>query len=139
MNESYDPLEHVWKCLKADTAELAGNPHLEKRLMNEMNKPIARRPLWRKMAIAAGLMIGCLVLSGGIAAAAGYNPFKTLTVFFSGDGKLVITDENGNPVSGELVNIDVKEAGGQKQVTVQLNADKQGGTVTLKPIEPAKK
>lgn len=137
MHESHDPLEHVWKCLKADTAELAGNPLLEKRLMNEMNKPIARRPFWRKMAIAAGLLLGCLVLSGGIAAAAGYNPFKTLTVFFGNDGKAIITDENGNQISSDAVKLDVQEVNGQKQVTVELKAD-GNGKVNLQSVAPPK-
>ena len=139
MHESHDPLEHVWKTLKADTAELAGNPLLENRLMIEMNKPRAKRSVWRKLAIAAGLLLGCMVLGGGIAAAAGYNPFKSLYIFIGNDGKPVITDEHGNSVHAELVNIDVKDANGQKEVTVRFNPGEQGGTVTLKPTEQPKK
>lgn len=132
-----DPLDHMWQCLKADSNELAVNPQLEKRLMNEMNRSRSPRPAWKKLAIAAGLLLGCLVLSGGIAMAAGYNPFKTFFVTFDGNN-VVVTDETGQQVSGELVNYEVKEANGQKEVTVQIHGGQQGKTMKLQTVPPPK-
>lgn len=129
MKPSNDSLTRAWELLKADSIEAADNPLLENRLMNEMKKSATPHTWKRKLALAAALVIGFLAVGSGIAVAAGYNPFKTLTVFFQ-DGKVVITDENGNQVSGDNVKIDVKEEGGQKQVTVELKAG-PGGTVKM--------
>lgn len=124
MNSSNDSLKRAWELLRADSMESVDNPLLENRLMNEMKRHATPRSWKRKLALAAALLIGFMAVGSGIAVAAGYNPFRTLTIFFQ-DGNVVITDENGHAVSGELVDLKVKEEGGQKEITVQLKGTAQ--------------
>lgn len=130
-----DPLDHMWQCLQADSAESADNPLLEKRLMNEMNQPTKTTPRWRKYAIAAGVMLGVLSLGTGIAVATGYNPFKTYSVTLD-QGHVTVVDENGTPVPPEALNIEVKEENGQTRVTARIEAT-PGTTVKVKAGTPA--
>lgn len=120
MIHSDDPLQRAWEVLKADSLELAPQPQLEKRLMNEMHAKTTAHPWRRKLLIAAGLLIGLLIAGTGICVAAGYNPFKTITVMFDGTD-VHITDENGNAVSGELVEMKVVEENGVKMMEFTIN------------------
>ena len=121
-----DPLDHMWKVLRADSTELANNPQLEKRLMQEMNKMQKPYSPWRKVAIAAGVLVGCLALGSGIAVAAGYNP---LQLFYVVAGSSVVLDEQGNPTDAvKVVSNTVDPATGQRTVTVQSNVP---GTSTI--------
>lgn len=131
MKQPHDPLEHAWKCLKADSAELVDNPLLEKRLMNEMNIQKAVRPRWRKLAIAAGLILGFLVLGGGIAAAAGFNPFKTFVIMFSNDGQVTVMDENGNPVADGALKVDVQKSADGSQVIITAVPNQPGAEIKI--------
>ncbi|HQR43488.1 MAG TPA: hypothetical protein PLX97_12405 [Gemmatales bacterium] len=121
-----DPLDHMWKVLRADSSELANNTQLEKRLMQEMNKMQKPNSLWRKVAIAAGVLAGCLALGSGIAVAAGYNP---LQLFYVVAGTSVVLDENGNPTDAvKVVSDTVDPATGQRTVQVQSSVP---GTSTI--------
>lgn len=133
-----DPLQRAWELLKADSPELAPQPQLEKRLMNAMNTKTSAQPWRRKLLIAAGLLLGFLVAGTGICVAAGYNPFKTITVMFDGTD-VHITDENGNSVSGEVVDMQIAEDKGVKQMTITINgSDGQQGLATWESA-PVKK
>jgi hypothetical protein len=117
-----DLLQRAWEVLKADSIELAPQPLLEKRLMKAMIMQTTKRTWQRKLLIAAGLLLSFLIAGTGICVAAGYNPFKTITVMFDGN-KVHITDENGNAVSGELVDMKVVEENGVElmEITVESN------------------
>lgn len=129
-------LDHAWKTLQADSTELPDNPHLEKRLMQELHRQQKPRSMWRKLAIAAGLLVGCLALGSGIAVAAGYNPFRTFEVFFNTTtGEVTVFDENGQPAQGvtaTVTNVDPKT--GEVTVTATVN---QPGTTTIN-VSPSK-
>ncbi len=125
MNPSNDSLKRAWELLRADSIESVDNLLLENRLMNEMKKQTTPRSWKRKLALAAALVIGFLAVGSGIAVAAGYNPFKTFTVFLK-DGKAVITDEQGNPVPGEVVDMEYHENGAVKSVTVHVKGGTEG-------------
>ena len=125
MNPSNDSLKRAWELLRADSIESVDNPLLENQLMNEMKKQATPRSWKRKLALAAALVIGFLAVGSGIAVASGYNPFRTFTIFFQ-DGKLVITDENGNPVPSEVVKMEYQDDGAVKTVTVHVNGGNEG-------------
>lgn len=120
-----DSLDHMWKVLRADSAELADNPQLEKRLMQEMNKLTRPRSVWRRLAIAAGLLVGCLAVGHGIAVAAGYNIFHVFIV----EGHPIVVDEAGNVTDQLQVVSDTTDAAtGERTVTVQSSVP---GTQTI--------
>lgn len=133
-----DPLQRAWEVLKADSLELAPQPQLEKRLMNEMNTKTTVYPWRRKLLIAAGLLMGFLIAGTGICVAAGYNPFKTITVMFDGTD-VHITDENGNAVSGEVVDMKVVEENGVKTMEITINSNDGSPGKTIWESAPQKK
>lgn len=120
-----DPFEHAWKSLQADSTELPDNPHLENRLMQELHRQQKPRSMWRKLIIAAGLLVGCLALGSGIAVAAGYNPFRTFQLIFdTNTGELTVYDENGNATKGVIVtNSSIDPVTGEVTIVVSPNLE----------------
>lgn len=133
-----DPLQRAWEVLKADSLELAPQPQLEKRLMNEMHTKTTAHPWRRKLLIAAGLLMGFLIAGTGICVAAGYNPFKTITVMFDGTD-VHITDENGNAVSGEVVDVKMTEENGVKLMEITINGNDGSPSKATLESAPQKK
>jgi hypothetical protein len=70
-----DPLERAFELLKADSTELALNPDLEDKLMNELQRHNRPNRL-KKLALVGAVLAGLLLAGGGIGVAAGFNPLK---------------------------------------------------------------
>lgn len=124
-----DPLERAFELLKADSTELAINPKLENRLMNELQKQ--NRPVrWKRVAWVAAALLAVVLTGGGIAAAAGYNPL----------GFFHFTDENGNELEFQVQST-VQNADGSVTITGTA-PNTNGGTQTVHaewvPLEQAK-
>jgi hypothetical protein len=84
-----DPLERAFELLKADSTELAVNPDLEDKLMNELQRQNRPNRL-KRLALVGAVLAGLLLAGGGIGLAAGFNPFKVWVLKDSQKGTWIL-------------------------------------------------